>query len=308
MNRMNRRTFMTGLAGCGVCSAFGKMAPLDYSPEVTKDRIDLGLGKSFRMLHLSDSHLSLFYEAEAKGIPEEFRVRQSKWWFYSKSTMAAQIAYAKDNGLPILHTGDLLDYTSEAAIDAAKDFFSSVDVFACIGNHDFNNSGPDRKATEARFATFWPNDIPVASRVVNGVNFVAFDNGDYSLSAAIMERIRTECRKNLPVVLMCHVPFYEPSLQKVSLEHHKWAKASFLIGVPREIVATYPNPVWRDSQMTSEETLDYIEELRREPNIRAVLVGHIHFPYKSRFSPTAMQYVCGCSAYQHGQLREITFC
>lgn len=45
-----------------------------------------------------------------------------------------------------------------------------------------------------------------------------------------------------------------------------------MLGVPRAVCETYPD--WARKEQT----------------------------------PTAMQYVCGCGGYQHGQLREITFC
>lgn len=305
---MTRREFVAAAAACGVTAAFADADGDGYRPEIVRDTVDLGLGKPFRMLHASDTHICGFYASEAAGLSEKMRVRREIYWKYWEKSLPAQLAYAKDNGLPILHTGDLIDFASFANIAEAKRFFAAADVFACVGNHEFGCSGNDLRVTKMLLDAFWPNEISIASRVVNGVNFVAFDNSRYALTSWTTERLRAEFRKNLPTVLLCHIPFYEPSLHGVSIgDHWKKAGTSYLLGVPRAICKTYPD--WaRKEQTPTEETMDNLETLRKEPNLRAILTGHLHFPFSSRFSPTAMQYVCGCGGYRHGQLREITFC
>ena len=45
------------------------------------------------------------------------------------------VKYAKAHGLTIVHTGDLIDFVSEANLDAAKKFTAENDVFFAAGNH-----------------------------------------------------------------------------------------------------------------------------------------------------------------------------
>ena len=41
-------------------------------------------------------------------------------------------------GAPIIHTGDLIDFVSEANLEAVKRFTETHDYFICAGNHEFS--------------------------------------------------------------------------------------------------------------------------------------------------------------------------
>lgn len=49
----------------------------------------------------------------------------------------------------------------------------------------------------------------------------------------------------------------------------------------------------------------FIAALRREPLLKAVLVGHSHITVQDRFSPTAMEFGVGANYLFHGE--EILF-
>ena len=52
-------------------------------------------------------------------------------------------------------------------------------------------------------------------------------------------------------------------------------------------------------------TRAFLADLRREPLLKGILAGHLHFDVQDRFSPTAMEYVVGGNFLFRGQ--EIMF-
>lgn len=311
-----RREFLSALAlsGAWSCCPRSLSAADDGGLLLEHDRIEVGTGRTFCALHVSDSHIATLFDWESNRFPERAGQRTAQYFPTWERSLSAELAYARRNGLPILHTGDVIDFASEANVRRMKDLFAGQDIFACLGNHEYqfrmgmdeelrlkeHPESVERYAVEQALSSFWPNDITVASRVIGGVNFVAFDNVHSQIYEKTACRLRAELRRNLPTVLLCHVPFYEPELfERASARTGN--HTAYVMGVPPSILMRYPE-INRREQGSDERTLDFVEELRHAPNIRAVLAGHVHFPFKSRFSPTAVQYVCGLSARSEARL------
>ena len=114
----------------------------------------------------------------------------------------------------LLHTGDLIDFTSKANYDAVAEHFAGRDTFVCAGNHEFLPYFWDTDREDAAYKAKsydevqanYPNDPTFASRVVNGVNFVAIDDVFYYTTEKQAELFEREVEKGLPIVLLCHVP------------------------------------------------------------------------------------------------------
>ena len=118
----------------------------------------------------------------------------------------------------------------------------------------------------------------------------------------------------LPVVLVCHVPFFTPKLCESNLQLTRREDA-FLTGLPLDISsqlrydpALPPSEEWRNSaiqQKASAMTLKFTEWLRQQKPLKAILTGHCHHFFAEPFSSTAVQYVVGPQFY--GEALEITF-
>jgi hypothetical protein len=151
----------------------------------------------------------------------------------------------------------------------------------------------------AKVQSAFPNDLTVASRVINGVNFVAIDDGYYNVTAEQHEAVKHEMEKGLPVVLMCHVPLYTPNHCQTILKGNG-GLAGYMTGAPLSITETYQqdpsrpaSEQWRNrtvQQRAEQSTLDFIAWLKEQPQLKAILCGHCHDFFEERFSPTAMQY------------------
>jgi hypothetical protein len=100
-------------------------------------------------------------------------------------TLAATLAYAKKNDAFLLNTGDLFDFSSDANVSCVARAFSGRNILSALGNHEsrgWHSSGrnpgsvQEDDALRSKFEKAYGHSVLVASRVVNGVNFVAFDN------------------------------------------------------------------------------------------------------------------------------------
>ena len=177
-----------------------------------------------------------------------------------------------------------------------------------VGNHEYHSSAgrlPEmtRDEKRANVARFVRNDLTVASRVVNGVNLVAFDNGETNLREETVVRVKAEFAKGLPVVLLCHIP---PTYTAEFLENAVVMRRQILLGQgeSEESIAKLPRPRPVD-EMYDAATRSFYDWLRGQRSLRAVLCGHTHVEETGRFSDTAEMYVAGGN--YEGHVHEITF-
>ena len=140
-------------------------------------------------------------------------------------------------------------------------------------------------------ARFVGNDLTVASRVINGVNFVAMDNGERNLREETIARAKAEFAKGLPVGLMCHIP---PTYTPRFLKNSNDMRRQILLGQGEsedEIAKLpYPKPI---EPLYDERTRRFWEWAREQRLLTAVLCGHTHVEERDRFSDTAEMYVAG---------------
>ena len=111
-------------------------------PEVTeknllKTVIHVGAEKPFRVLHLSDTHLTLCDERDDER-KNKLAIKRERIFPYQEQMLDFAAAYAKKENIPIVHTGDIIDFVSEANLDYVKKFTAENDVFMAAGNHEFS--------------------------------------------------------------------------------------------------------------------------------------------------------------------------
>jgi len=301
----------------------GVFADLGFADKrrIVKLEIPVGAERPFRALHLSDTHLAFMSPTDLVTADAGRR------WLYERRKNAfpealfafsAALDYARSEHLPVFHTGDLIDYISDENLRMAEEALKGLDVLFAPGNHEYNwHQRPrpwneDLSALRMKIAPHFPNALDVSARVLGGVNFIAFDNGDYNVSEDQVRRIETELDRGQPSVLLCHVPFYTPKLFD---EVRSWRSAydgwrygggrlAFVMGAPEAALADYPENR-RLEQHASETTCAFVERCRKRRNLCAILCGHLHREVRDAFSPTAVQYVA--AANYDGSAYDITF-
>ena len=275
--------------------------------EILRHRVEVGARQPFKALHVTDSHLTLCNARENDPRKVELAMRRSVPWRSNWHYLEAAVQHARANGELLLHTGDLMDFVSIANLDAAGTLFQEDDWFVCAGNHEYSKyvgeAREDEKYKRDSYAVVqgvFPNDLTLASRVVNGVNFVALDDVYLYFPEAVVKGFAREVEKGLPIVVMCHVPLYSPELHDAY-----WKARGHLLGitgVPMDVVA---DPKTGRKGNGGAAAADFVRYLRSEKLVKAVLSGHVHRPYTARFSPTAIQYAGGCGA--EGVVNELEF-
>jgi len=272
------------------------------SSDIAFKRLELSVGakRPFGALHFSDPHLTLMSAAEqtTDDLKQAFRDRVPVFP-QTVVNFTATLDYAAEKRLLPICSGDVIDFVSEANLAFVRRSFKPFRgrMLCAIGNHEYWDPAGGRSCRDLRemIAKSYGNDLVVASKVVEGVNFVAVDDGNEQIGEEVAERARKEFAKGLPVVLVLHEPFYMPELfhqiWEVKGSKTKSGTAS-LVGVPEEKLAEY-KPDQVNYARAKPSTVAFIDWLRRQPQLKAILCGHSHFYWQERFSETAMQYVVG---------------
>lgn len=288
--------------------------------EVRKLTINVGATAPFRVLHLSDTHLTRV-DGRDNERKHTLAARRQSAFPWAEHYFDAAVRYARERNLMIMHTGDLQDFVSEANLDFISSQLIVGDWYTSAGNHEFSQYVGEAKEDAAykaqsydKVQEVFPNDLTVASRVINGVNFVAIDNVYYYVTKEQHAAVKREFEKGLPVVLLCHIPLYTPKHCLDTLIRQK-GRTSYMMATPPKVIEDFR----RDPSSAAEEpyrsravshdidqpTFEFHFWLKEQPELKAILCGHMHEFYEEQFSPTAKQYTVGANYF--GLAHEIEF-
>jgi len=257
--------------------------------KVLYKELNVGAEIPFRIVHISDTHLTL---ADDRDCERKLRLAQKRAKHFSEAEDVLKLASdtAREWNAPIMHTGDLLDFVSVANIERAKQFTDENDCFLAAGNHEFSQyvgeaweDAAYRNQSLPAVQTAFKNNIRMSSRVIHGVNFVALDNGYYLFDEEQLAFLKNEAEKGLPIVLMMHTPIYEPKLFDDVMYHRENLglkptpqPCAYLTAVPEEWMGGYDDHRFRQ-QKADDITRCTVDYIRSEPLIKAILTGHLHF-------------------------------
>ena len=268
--------------------------------KILKTTVDIGLGHEVKVLHVTDSHIALDDEGDERG--------RFKYFSNAEEYFHQTCAYAKENGLTMLNTGDLLDAHTESNFAFADKYLLPTDTIYAAGNHDFCHFVG--KAIED-YAYKWerikysaphlPNNLYFYSRVIDGVNFVTLDDSYYLISDGQIEMLKAEAARGYPIVLGMHIPLFTKAQADQILANGN--KCAYVTGAPREYTDKYP-PDRSRQQVPDEATLRAIEYIQNEPQIKAIVTGHTHINFEEKLPGGAIQ-ITTAGGY-HGYAREIT--
>ena len=320
--KVSRRSFLKRMAGMGAIIATSQLpAVADDDPSVFPKRgryerlmlsyatVNIGLEKPFSILHISDTHLTAAYPHENEKKQTLHTKRTRTFGGRQEEALRDSLDWARDNVDYVVHTGDVIDWQSEANYDLVKKYFGE-NMVGCMGNHEFSPSMGLSEVKETRTEAYkdlsrkqlqsvYPFNISLQSQVVNGVNFVTLDDVYGYVTKEQVKLFKKEVKKGLPIVLCMHVPFHTDNIWRANVKFWK-REASKLTS------AQIPNPSG-DYKIQKEDptTRDFIAYLKQEPLLKAILAGHIHFTIQDRFSATATEFCVGGNFMFHGE--EILF-
>ena len=318
---MDRRSFLKRMAGVGAVIATSQLPAIaEDNPSVFPKRgrferlalnygtVNIGLEQPFSVLHISDTHLTAAYPHEDEKKQTLHTQRTLTFGGRQEEALRDSLEWAKTHVDYVIHTGDLIDWQSEANFDLVKKYFGEG-IGGCLGNHEFSPSmwlsEPKESGTEKfkdlsrkKLQEVYPYNIELQSQVINGVNFVTLDDVYGYVTERQVELFRNEVQKGLPIVLCMHVPFHTENIWRADIRFWHDEKSRF------RNVAPDPSGEYK-RQLEDPVTSAFIAYLKTEPLLKAILAGHLHITIQDQFSPTATEYVVGGNFLFHGE--EILF-
>ncbi|MCR5206980.1 MAG: metallophosphoesterase [Eubacterium sp.] len=277
--------------------------------KLIKTGLNIGLEKPVKLLHVTDSHVAFADERDNErkhALAGRFNAPEKE------SYLREHIAYAEENCDLLVHTGDLTDFVSYANTDFARELLKNEKIFYIAGNHEYSQYvGEAWEDLAYRMNSYMEIErmggfgVPMFfnSRTVGGVNIVGIDNGYHLFAEWQLLRLKKEVEKGLPIILAFHAPLFEQSLFDYHFEILPDEPCTYLSGVDEENLLRY-SEFRAVQQRPDEPTLRTIEYIKKEPLIKAILTGHLHFSYESEVADGLPQFVTG-GGYK-GIARELT--
>ena len=243
---------------------------------IIQTRIPIGLEKPLRFLHVTDTHIT---RDDPSGRRRREEIFNADYENCAEDYFLQAVAYAKNENIPILHTGDMIDFLSKGNFDFLDRYFPDIDYMYAAGNHDFCHWVGRAKED---YAYKWEKIKEIAphigynlyfdSRVIDGVNFVTLDDSYYLISDAQTEMLRAEAARGYPIILAMHVPLYTEAFAAAIMQG---SPCAYLTGAPEDLLRDYPEDR-RIQQTPDEATLRAIAYIKSEPLIKAIITGHVH--------------------------------
>ena len=193
--------------------------------KVEKIRVEIGLEKPLRISHLTDIHLCLADERDAKLIDH---AKERTQVFYEEANCPPEtpseyfrsaMKYSRENCDLCVITGDVLDFITARNREEAEEILAGHDYMFTAGNHEFcpRVGVPDSFARKfdifGDIQTSFKGNMFFESRILGGVNLVTVDNSYYNYCAIQIDMLKREIEKGLPIILFSHVPLSDPILK-----------------------------------------------------------------------------------------------
>lgn len=259
--------------------------------------IHIGASSEFEIIHISDTHLTFadFRDDERKN---ELSRRRINGFQNANDNIRQIISVSNEQNLPVMCTGDLIDFVSYLNLDEVLKITSSANFFTCAGNHEFSlyvgeawEDDAYKNYSLSRVQKAFTNDIIFSSKVINGVNFVALDNSYYLISSHLLDLLKNEVEKDLPIVLMLHVPLFTQELFDNQMIKLKCADAG-LMAAPENLISSYSDYRFRqqNADFETKEAYDYIIST---PQIKIILTGHLHYDFETTLPTGKLQLLTG---------------
>lgn len=268
---------------------------------ITKNTMEIGLEKPLKILHITDSHLPFYCETDSEAMIRQGKKRDEE---LSVQSLKEEMKYGEENCDIIVHTGDLIDYISKPCLEFAREFLKNDKLLFIAGNHEYAKYDGKVEDMTYRMRSLQEMggglgvDMFFNSRIVGGVNFIGIDDSYHQVEEGQLIRLKKEVEKGYPVILFMHAPLYEEELYKESFDfwHGEICLVNSDANLHPEVIGDMAEPY--------ASTKRFYEYVTNEPQIKAVLAGHLHFAFESELPGGTMQYVTNRG--DRGNAREIT--
>lgn len=205
--------------------------------------------------------------------------------------------YIRENKIPLVHTGDLIDFVSKKNFEYARKCFDGIEAVVCAGNHEFSlyvgeawEDEDYKKQSLAAVEEAFPDGIEYGVKYINGLKFITLDDGYYYILPEHLEKFRNEISDGNPFVIVIHNPLYSGDLYKKVMDGKPLTEPPYLTGCPEELLKELSDRRFRQ-QRADETTQEFMKLCNECENLKAVLAGHLHKHYVSKLDSGVPQLV-----------------
>ena len=279
----------------------------DIKIQINKTTIEIeGLKKEYKFLQVSDLHILKIDERDGEIRKKTYTERADKYFKVngvpSYDYLPLFVEYAKKENAVLTLTGDTIDIPSVSGFELLdKNLPAPPDSLFIFGNHDWSFMDYvywiDRSFNDFRCEKYLKEYYPKFKKyAVNGnlsfqaieldeIIYAGFDNGGNQFDKEQYEFLLDLAKKNKPIIIFTHVPFYIDSLHPA------------IVDVWGEKIAEGLAIGGKNSPM-EEYTEKFVNSVKNpKNNVCAVVTGHIHLEHDDKFTDTITQY-CGDGAYK----------
>lgn len=263
--------------------------------------LNIGLPKPFSAVHMSDNHVCLADGRDGTRKTElcQRRINDFNDGHPERQNEITQkmFSYVRENKLPLIHTGDFIDFVSQSGLEYASECFDGVETVFSAGNHEFSlyvgeawEDEDYKNQSLAAVEKAFPDGIEYGVKYINGLKFITVDDGYYYILPKHLEMFRREISDGEPFVLVLHNPLYSKNLYAQVMKDKQPEEPPYLTGCPDELLNGL-NDHRRRQQHADEATLEFLKLCNGAANLKAVLAGHLHDGYVSELDSGVPQLV-----------------
>ena len=268
---------------------------------ITEYTLNIGAEKPFSVFHMSDNHICLADERDGERKTELCRNRINAFNGGRPERQdgihSAMFEYVRRSGLPLVHTGDLIDFVSKKNLEYAEKCFEGIESVVCAGNHEFSlyvgeawEDESYKAQSLADVEKVFPDGIEFGVKYVENVKFITIDDGYYYILPKHLEAFKAEISDGKPFVLCLHNPLYSEDLYKKVMNGKPLTEPPYLTGCPGHLLKELSDHRFRQ-QRADETTLEFLRLCNECGNLKAVLTGHLHEGHASRLDSGVPQLV-----------------
>jgi len=197
--------------------------------EIIRTKIEVGLEKPVRLLHITDVHLTAYSESDdpsdqvelLKKRFETFRKEGGEPPLDTDDYFREAIKLAEELDALLVVTGDVIDLHSVGNVSYFRSIIEGHDMMFTPGGHEYQRicrrtmeeEGDYAERMHEKLASEFPDfDLDFESRVINGLNIVTANNSLDYYNAYTVSRFEEELEKGLPMIVFSHDPINDKLL------------------------------------------------------------------------------------------------
>jgi len=276
-----------------------------------------GLSKPFRMIHMTDAHVSLIDERDAEHLSRLREENHMEKFPNNMHDLDGVLINPADRFARVIEkaemlspdllclTGDIIHYPSQHAIEFVKKRIekTGIPVIYTPGNHDwcFSNvpgSEEERQSGWHKIQAINESPLEFNHYDIHGLQFLVIDNSIYQITPNQLNFVKKRLDSQKPTILLMHIPLSLPTLRQPVIKIYD---APLLMADPDWNLDSRER--WGAAPDTP-ETLHFKSLLAKTQNLVAVFAGHVHFNHRDNLSPWAVQYITGPAFRENYRLIE----